>query len=105
MENNYYDILQVNKNASQEIIEKAYKVLVKKYHPDLQEDGLKHDYEEKLKLINEAYEVLSDEEKRKQYDLELSQKENINNQQNSHSQQNYTNTQYNRTISKCEYTS
>lgn len=99
MENNYYDILQVNKNASQEIIEKAYKVLVKKYHPDLQEDGLKHDYEEKLKLINEAYEILSDEEKRKQYDLELSQKENINNQQNSYSQQNNTNNQYSRTIS------
>ena len=97
MENNYYDILQINKNASQEIIEKAYKVLVKKYHPDLQEDDLKHEYEEKLKLINEAYEILSDEEKRKQYDLELSQKENINNQQNN------INNQYSRTISK--YTS
>lgn len=105
MENNYYDILQVNKNASQEIIEKAYKVLVKKYHPDLQKDELKQEYEEKLKLINEAYEVLSDEEKRKQYDLELSQKENINNQQNSYSQQNNTNNQYSRTISKYEYTS
>lgn len=100
MENNYYDILQINKNASQEIIEKAYKVLVKKYHPDLQEDGLKHDYEEKLKLINEAYEILSDEEKRKQYDLKLAQEETINNQPNSHSQQSYTNTQYNRAISK-----
>lgn len=100
MENNYYDILQVNKNASQEIIEKAYKVLVKKYHPDLQEDGLKQEYEEKLKLINEAYEVLSDEAKRKQYDIELSQKENNSNQQNAYNQQNYTNTQYNRTIPK-----
>lgn len=100
MENNYYDILQVNKNASQEIIEKAYKVLVKKYHPDLQEDGLKQEYEEKLKLINEAYEILSDEKKRKQYDIELSQKESINNQQTSHNQQNYTNTQYTRTIPK-----
>ena len=35
---NYYEILQVNENASQEIIEKAYKVLAKKYHPDLQND-------------------------------------------------------------------
>lgn len=34
---NYYEILQVNEKASQEIIEKAYKVLAKKYHPDLQE--------------------------------------------------------------------
>lgn len=103
MEDNYYDILQINKNASQEIIEKAYKVLVKKYHPDLQEDGLKQEYEEKLKLINEAYEVLADEEKRKQYDIELAKKENINNQQTAYNQQNYTNNQYTRTISK--YTS
>ena len=41
MEQNYYDILEVNKNASSEIIEKAYKTLVKKYHPDLQENDLK----------------------------------------------------------------
>ncbi|MBO6244107.1 MAG: DnaJ domain-containing protein, partial [Clostridia bacterium] len=33
---NYYEILEINENASQEIIEKVYKVLVKKYHPDLQ---------------------------------------------------------------------
>lgn len=72
MEENYYDILQVNKNASIEIIEKAYKTLVKKYHPDLQEGNLKEKYEEKIKKINEAYEVLSDSEKRKSYDLTLS---------------------------------
>ena len=71
MEENYYDILEVNKNASQEIIEKAYKTLVKKYHPDLQDDDLKENYEEKLKEINEAYEVLSDPEKRKNYDFNL----------------------------------
>ncbi len=71
MEENYYDILQVNKNASIEIIEKAYKTLVKKYHPDLQEGNLKEKYEEKIKKINEAYEVLSDSEKRKSYDLTL----------------------------------
>mgnify|MGYP004497433017 CR=1 FL=1 len=71
MEENYYDILEVNKNASPEIIEKAYKTLVKKYHPDLQENNLKENYEEKLKKINEAYEILSNPEKRKNYDLNL----------------------------------
>ena len=54
MEQNYYEILEVNKNASPEIIEKAYKTLVKKYHPDLQDNNLKAEYEEKIKLINEA---------------------------------------------------
>ena len=71
MEENYYDILEVNKNASPEIIEKAYKTLVKKYHPDLQENDLKIKYEEKIKKINEAYEILSDSEKRKNYDFNL----------------------------------
>ena len=69
MEENYYEVLQVSKNASQEIIEKAYKTLVKKYHPDLQVDNKKIEFEEKIKKINEAYEVLSDSEKRKNYDL------------------------------------
>ena len=71
MEENYYEILEVNKNASPEIIEKAYKTLVKKYHPDLQEDNLKNIYEEKIKKINKAYDVLSNSEKRKNYDLNL----------------------------------
>ena len=75
MEENYYDILQVNKNASKEIIEKAYKTLVKKYHPDLQKENNKIEYEEKIKKINEAYEVLSDSEKRKNYDLILKKNE------------------------------
>lgn len=75
MEKNYYEILEVNKNASPEIIEKAYKTLVKKYHPDLQDNNLKAEYEEKIKLINEAFEVLSNSEKRKNYDLNLKQTE------------------------------
>lgn len=75
MEQNYYDILEVNKNASPEIIEKAYKTLVKKYHPDLQENDLKIKYEEKIKKINEAYSILSDSEKRKNYDLFLKNNE------------------------------
>lgn len=75
MNENYYDILEINKNASQEIVEKAYKTLVKKYHPDLQEESLKPEYEEKIKKINEAYDILSDPEKRKNYDLTLKQNE------------------------------
>lgn len=71
LEKNYYDILEVNKNASPEIIEKAYKTLIKKYHPDLQKNELKNEYEEKIKKINEAYEILSDTEKRKIYNLNL----------------------------------
>ena len=49
--------------------------MVKKYHPDLQDNNLKAEYEEKIKLINEAFEVLSDSEKRKNYDLNLKQNE------------------------------
>ena len=71
LEKNYYDILEVNKNASPEIIEKAYKTLIKKYHPDLQENELKNEYEEKIKKINEAYKILSDTEKRRIYNLNL----------------------------------
>ena len=69
---NYYEILQVNENASQEIKEKAYKVLEKKYHPDLQNDMKKKELsEDKLKQINEAYDILSDSFLRGQYDTEL----------------------------------
>lgn len=68
---NYYEILEVNKKASKEVIEKAYKVLVKKYHPDLYK-GEKQKYaEKKIKDINEAYDVLSDEFLKEQYDVEL----------------------------------
>lgn len=74
---NYYEILEVNKKASKEVIEKAYKVLVKKYHPDLHADQTKSKSDKKIKEINEAYEVLSNDFLREQYDLEL-QKEEIN---------------------------
>lgn len=71
MEKNYYKILEVDSSASQEVIEKAYKALAKKYHPDLQEDSEKKQAEEKLKEINEAYEVLSDPASREKYDITL----------------------------------
>lgn len=76
MEKNYYEILEIDKNASQEIIDKAYKVLVKKYHPDLQNSlEAKQKCEAKIKEINEAYEVLSNSQKRTDYDNTI--KENI----------------------------
>ena len=61
----YYEVLGVSKTASQDEIKKAYRSLAKKYHPDInKEPGA----EDKLKEINEAYEVLGDETKRKNYD-------------------------------------
>lgn len=83
MDKNYYDILQVNRNASPEIIEKAYKTLAKKYHPDLQTEENKKQSEEILKEINEAYEVLSDVEKKQNYDTSLLEKEKKNISDNS----------------------
>lgn len=70
---NYYDELEVSRTASKEVIEKVYKVLAKKYHPDTTKESDKQASEEKFKVISEAYEILSDDEKRKKYDLELEQ--------------------------------
>lgn len=72
MEKNYYEILEVDKHASSDIIKKAYTTLAKKYHPDLQPDDQKEDAKKKLQKINEAYETLSNEELRKEYDTSLS---------------------------------
>ncbi len=97
-----YEILEVSENASKEIVEKAYKVLAKKYHPDLQAEGDKQEAEKKMKQINEAYEVLSDEEKRKEYDLKLTQersKEEVQKQ----SQTEYYQNQYTQPMSEKEY--
>ena len=70
---NYYDELEVSKTASKEVIEKVYKLLAKKYHPDTTKETDKFAAEEKFKAISEAYEILSDDEKRKKYNLELEQ--------------------------------
>ena len=71
MDKNYYEILEVDRNASPEIIEKAYKTLAKKYHPDLQDEAHKKQAEEKFKIINEAYETLSNSELKALYDQKL----------------------------------
>lgn len=71
MKTTLYEVLEVSENASKEIIEKAYKVLAKKYHPDLQIPENKQMAEQKMKQINEAYDILSDDFKRKGYDEQL----------------------------------
>jgi curved DNA-binding protein len=62
----YYEALGLSKTASDEEIRSAFRKLARKYHPDVAKD--KKAAEEKFKQINEAYEVLSDPEKRKKYD-------------------------------------
>lgn len=68
---NYYEILEISPNASREIIDKAYKTLAKKYHPDLHPEEKKKWAEQQFKKINEAYNILSDLEKKIIYDNEL----------------------------------
>ena len=63
MAGDYYKVLGVDKNASEEEIKKAYRQLAHKYHPDKQGGD-----EAKFKEINEAYQILSDKNKKSQYD-------------------------------------
>lgn len=63
---NYYDILGLKKNSTQLEIKKAYRVLAFKFHPDKNSSAIES---EKFKQINEAYSVLGDEYKRRNYDL------------------------------------
>ena len=68
----YYEILGVEKNASEEDIKKAYRKLAAKWHPDRwvnASDDEKKTAEEKIKEINEAYSVLSDSQKKQEYDM------------------------------------
>ena len=66
MPKDYYKVLGVDKKASKDEIKKAYRKLAMKYHPDKNKDN--KEAEEKFKEISEAYAVLSNDEKRKQYD-------------------------------------
>lgn len=65
MSKSLYDTLDVSQDASADEIKKAYRRLARKYHPDVNKDA---GAEEKFKEINAAYEILSDEQKRRQYD-------------------------------------
>ncbi len=67
MAEDYYQLLGVNRNATSEEIKKAYRKLAQKYHPD-KAQGNKAEAEAKFKKISEAYAVLSNSEKRKEYD-------------------------------------
>jgi molecular chaperone DnaJ len=66
----YYEVLGVDRNASDEEIKKAFRKLARQHHPDLHTDsGKKKSAEEKFKEAGEAYEVLSDSDRRKKYDV------------------------------------
>jgi molecular chaperone DnaJ len=67
----YYAILQISKNASQNEIKKQFRLLAKKWHPDKKQSD---DAEEKMAQINTAYEVLSDHKRRKMYDQHFAKK-------------------------------
>lgn len=80
---NYYKVLEVSEKASIEVIKASYKALVKKYHPDNSQDL---DCEKKMLAINEAYEILSNEDSKQKYDLELQafrMRENCNTENHS----------------------
>ncbi|WP_315076463.1 DnaJ domain-containing protein [uncultured Clostridium sp.] len=76
---NYYKILGVSESANKDEIKKAFRNLAKKYHPDKNKDN--PDAIEMFQQINEAYEILSNESSREEYDKKL-------NKQNSNSQKN-----------------
>ncbi|MGL5023965.1 MAG: DnaJ domain-containing protein [Cetobacterium sp.] len=85
---NYYEILEVEKHVSAEELKKAYRNLAKKYHPDKYANETlvkQNEVKDIFAQINEAYQVLSNETSRKEYDLTLLKNKKENNRQNSNS--------------------
>ncbi len=80
---NYYEVMEVSEKASKEVIEKAYKALAKKYHPDLNHDNPK-EAEAKMKELNEAFSVLTDDAKRENFDRILNKKRELEMRKNSY---------------------
>jgi DnaJ-class molecular chaperone len=82
---NYYDVLGVSQNADDFVIKAAYKAIAQRYHPDKFANNAKDaaDAEAKMRQLNEAYQVLSDTAKRRDYDHWLSQNQQRNSQQSS----------------------
>lgn len=68
MTKDYYDVLEISKKATQEDIKKAYRKLAREHHPDMAKENDKAAAEARFKEINEAYQVLSDPQKRQMYD-------------------------------------
>ena len=68
MEKNYYEELGLTRDAGLEIIKKAYRTFARKYHPDISSEK---DAEQKMQIINKAYDTLNQPEKKKKYDSEL----------------------------------
>ncbi len=64
----YYEVLEIDRSATEADIKQAYRKMARKYHPDVSQDTDKKQAEERFKEINEAYEVLSDKQKRATYD-------------------------------------
>lgn len=71
---NYYKLLQIDHIAEPEVVEGAYKRLARKYHPDINKSL---DAESLMKLLNEAYSVLTDPARRSEYDLEWEEKQKV----------------------------
>ncbi len=65
---NYYELLEIDENASEEVVKAAYRALAKKYHPDI----CGEDKEKRMTELNTAFEILSNPEKRRDYDKSLS---------------------------------
>jgi DnaJ-class molecular chaperone len=68
----YYELLEVSRKASPEVIKRAYRILAERYHPDKHPTNRKRWAEEMMKSVNVAYSVLADDTKRREYDAHQS---------------------------------